>query len=150
MYKAKIAGVGHYVPENIVTNNDLALLMDTDDEWIRERTGIEERRWVKEGDGNTAATMGIKAARMLFHKQVEPNDIEHIVFATISPDYYFQVAVSSSRSFGHTHCRCHRCVRRSGFIYALSVGNAFVQTGMYKHVVVASELQSPFLDKTTR
>ncbi len=69
MYTAKIAGAGHYVPENIVTNNDLALLMDTDDEWIRERTGIEERRWVKEGDGIPPLLWVLKQPRMLFHKQ---------------------------------------------------------------------------------
>ncbi len=154
MYKAKVAGVGHYVPENIVSNNDLAQLMDTDDEWIRERTGIEERRWVKEGDGNTAATMGIKAAQMAITQAgLEPNDIGHIVFATISPDYYFPgCGVQVQEALG-IHTAGATDVRNacSGFIYALSVGNAFVKTGMYEHVlVVASELQSPFLDKTTR
>ena len=63
MHTAKISGTGHYVPERIVTNEYLSTLMETNDEWITERTGIRERRWVEEGDGNTAATMGIKAAR---------------------------------------------------------------------------------------
>ena len=90
MHRARITGVGHYVPENIVTNDDLSKFMDTNNEWIRERTGIEERRWVKEGDGNTAATMGIKAATMAIENAgLTKDDIDHIVFATISPDYYF-------------------------------------------------------------
>ena len=63
MYTAKISGTGHFVPERIITNDYLSTLMDTNDEWITERTGIRERRWVEEGDGNTAATMGIKAAK---------------------------------------------------------------------------------------
>ena len=90
MYTAKISGTGHYVPERIITNDYLSTLMDTNDEWITERTGIRERRWVEEGDGNTAATMGIKAAKKAIEVAgLEPNDIDHIVFATISPDYYF-------------------------------------------------------------
>ena len=64
MYKSVIAGMGHFVPDNIVKNDDLAQLMETNDEWITERTGIKERRWVVEGDGNTASTMGTKAALM--------------------------------------------------------------------------------------
>ena len=62
MYNSKITGMGHYVPENIVTNNDLSQLMDTTDEWIQERTGINQRRWTVKGDGNTTFSMGLKAA----------------------------------------------------------------------------------------
>lgn len=154
MHTAKISGTGHYVPERIVTNEYLSTLMDTTDEWITERTGIRERRWVQEGDGNTAATMGIKAARNAIKVAgIEPEQIGHIVFATISPDYYFPgCGVQVQEALG-IHTAGATDVRNacSGFIYALSVGNAFVQTGMYEHVlVVASELQSPFLDKTTR
>ncbi|MDG1655544.1 MAG: beta-ketoacyl-ACP synthase 3, partial [Schleiferiaceae bacterium] len=154
MYTAKISGTGHYVPERIVTNEYLSTLMETNDEWITERTGIRERRWVEKGDGNTAATMGIKAARNAIEVAgIEPAEIGHIVFATISPDYYFPgCGVQVQEALG-IHTAGATDVRNacSGFIYALSVGNAFVQTGMYEHVlVVASELQSPFLDKTTR
>ena len=63
MYNAKIAGLGYYVPENVVTNDDLSKLMDTNDTWIRERTGIQERRHITKGDGNTTAVMGIKAGK---------------------------------------------------------------------------------------
>ena len=76
MYTAKISGTGHYVPERIVTNEHLSTLMDTTDEWITERTGIRERRWVEKGDGNTAATMGVKAARNAIEAAgIEPADI---------------------------------------------------------------------------
>lgn len=154
MYTAKIAGAGHYVPERVVTNDYLSTLMDTNDEWITERTGIKERRWVTEGDGNTAATMGIKAAKMaLANAGLEANDIDHIVFATISPDFYFPGCGVQVQEALDIHTAGATDVRNacSGFIYALSIANAFVQTGMYKNVlVVASELQSPFLDKTTR
>jgi len=85
MYTAKISGTGHYVPEHVITNDYLSTLMDTNDEWITERTGIKERRWVEEGDGNTAATMGIKAARKAiedisssrpFHRIIISLDVE--------------------------------------------------------------------------
>ena len=154
MYTAKISGVGHYVPERIVTNDDLSKLMDTNDEWITERTGIKERRWVEAGDGNTAATMGVKAARKaLAHAGMEPSEIDHIVFATISPDYYFPGCGVQVQEALDIHTAGATDVRNacSGFIYALSIATAFVQSGMHKNVlVVASELQSPFLDKTTR
>ena len=154
MYTAKISGAGHYVPERIVTNDYLSTIIDTNDEWIIERTGIRERRWVKEGDGNTAATMGTKAARKAIAAAgIEATEIGHIVFATISPDYYFPgcgVQVQEALdigTIGATDIR-NAC---SGFIYAMSIANAFVKSGMHEHVlVVASELQSPFLDKTTR
>ena len=63
MYKSKITGVGHYVPENVVTNHDLSKLMDTNDAWIQERTGIKERRHIKKGDGNSTSVMGVKASK---------------------------------------------------------------------------------------
>ena len=154
MYTAKISGAGHYVPERIVTNDYLSTIIDTNDEWITERTGIRERRWVQEGDGNTAATMGTKAARKAIAAAgIEATEIGHIVFATISPDYYFPgcgVQVQEALdigTIGATDIR-NAC---SGFIYAMSIANAFVKSGMHEHVlVVASELQSPFIDKTTR
>lgn len=154
MHRARITGVGHFVPENIVTNDDLSTFMDTNDEWILERTGIQERRWIKEGDGNTAATMGIKAAKKAIENAgLTKDDIDHIVFATISPDYYFPgcgVQVQEALEMGTVGATDIRNAC-SGFIYATSIANAFVQSGMYENVlVVASELQSPFLDKTTR
>ena len=90
MYQSKISGLGYYVPENIVTNDDLSKIIDTNDEWIQERTGIKERRHVIKGSGETTATMGIKAAQIAIERAgVAKEDIDFIVFATISPDYYF-------------------------------------------------------------
>ena len=88
MFHSKISGLGMYVPENLVTNADLEKLMDTNNEWIIERTGIEERRHIKKGDGNTTASMGMKAAKKALDRaQIEASDIELILFATLSPDY---------------------------------------------------------------
>ena len=90
MYQSKIAGLGSYVPDNVVTNDDLSKLMDTNDAWIQERTGIEERRHIKKGDGNSTAIMGVKAAKIALERaKISKDDIELIVFATLSPDYYF-------------------------------------------------------------
>jgi 3-oxoacyl-[acyl-carrier-protein] synthase-3 len=154
MYKSTIAGVGHYVPETAVTNNDLAKFIDTTDEWIVERTGINERRWVVEGDGNTTSAMGLKASQMaLDNAGVSKDDIDFIVFATLSPDYYFPgPGVLLQRDLGIKEVGAldvrNQC---SGFVYALSVADQFVKTGMYKTIlVVGAELHSPGLDKTTR
>ncbi|PIX07607.1 MAG: 3-oxoacyl-ACP synthase, partial [Flavobacteriales bacterium CG_4_8_14_3_um_filter_35_10] len=90
MYNSKISGLGYYVPENVVTNDDLSKMMDTNDAWIQERTGIKERRWIKEGSEDTSAVMGAKAARIAIKRAgLEPKDIDFVVFATLSPDMYF-------------------------------------------------------------
>jgi len=154
MYKSKIIGLGKYVPENIVTNDDLTKYMDTNDAWIRERTGIEERRWAVSGDGNTAATMGVKASKIALERAgLTPKDIDFIVFATLSPDYYFpgsgvQVQeLLGCDTIGALDVR-NQC---SGFVYALTTADQFIKTGMYKNIlVIGSELQSPGIDLSTR
>lgn len=154
MYNSKIIGLGKYVPDNVVTNNDLSKMMDTNDEWITERTGIKERRWVKEGDGDTTATMGVKAAKIAIERAgIDKNDIDFIIFATLSPDMYFPgpgVQVQHAldiKTVGALDVR-NQC---SGFVYAISVADNFIKTGMYKNVlVIGSELHSHGLDKTTR
>ncbi|GGW71125.1 3-oxoacyl-[acyl-carrier-protein] synthase-3 [Winogradskyella epiphytica] len=154
MYNSKIIGLGKYVPDNIVTNHDLSKMMDTNDEWIQERTGIKERRWVKKGSGDTTATMGVKAAKIAIERSgIDKDDIDFIVFATLSPDMYFPgpgVQVQQAldiKTIGALDVR-NQC---SGFIYALSVADNFIKTGMYKNIlVIGSELHSHGLDKTTR
>ncbi|MBT3871051.1 MAG: 3-oxoacyl-ACP synthase, partial [Flavobacteriaceae bacterium] len=90
MYTSRISGLGHFVPENIVTNEDLSKLMDTNDEWIQERTGIKERRWIEKGSDETSASMGAKAAKIAIAKAgIDKDDIDFIIFATLSPDMYF-------------------------------------------------------------
>ena len=89
MQKTKIAGIGMYVPSNVVTNNDLLKYMDTSDEWIQERTGIKERRYA-DRTGETTTTMGVEAAKVAIERAgITAQDIDFIIFATLSPDYYF-------------------------------------------------------------
>jgi len=154
MYQTKIAGLGKYVPENVVTNDDLSKLMETNDEWITERTGIKERRHIKKGDGNTTATMGVKAAKIALERaDISKDDIDLIVFATLSPDYYFPgCGVQVQEMLEIETCPAldvrNQC---SGFIYAISVADQFIKTGMYKNVlVIGSENHSGGLDFTTR
>jgi len=154
MYQTKIAGLGKYVPENVVTNDDLSKLMDTNDEWITERTGIKERRHIKKGDGNTTATMGVKAAKVAIERSgISKDDIDLIVFATLSPDYYFPgCGVQVQEMLEIDTCPAldvrNQC---SGFIYAVSVADQFIKTGMYKNVlVIGSENHSGGLDFTDR
>ena len=154
MHHSKISGLGYFVPENIVTNDDLSKIIETNDEWIQERTGIQERRHVVKGSGETTTTMGVKAAKIAIERSgVAKEDIDFIVFATISPDYYFPgpgVALQKElglKTIGALDIR-NQC---SGFIYALSVADQYIKTGMYKNIlIVGSELQSIGLDMTTR
>jgi len=143
-----------YVPENIVTNDDLSKMMDTSSDWIIERTGIEERRHIKKGDGNSTATMGVKAAKIAIERAgIAINDIELILFATLSPDYYFPGSgVIVQEELGIPTCPAMDIrTQCSGFVYALSTADQFVKTGMYKNVlVIGSENQSGGLDMTTR
>ena len=147
-----IAGVGHYVPSRVVKNSELEPMMNTSDAWIQERTGIQERRWFEEGK-DTTANMGANASRMALEMAgVAANDVQLIDFATLSPDYFFPGSgVLLQRELGMTNNCPALDVRNqcSGFIYALSVGDQFIRTGMYDTVlVVGSEIHSSGLDKS--
>lgn len=153
MYHSKISGLGFYVPDNVVTNDDLSKLMDTNDAWIQERTGIKERRHIIRGE-DTTTSMGVKAAKVAIERAgVAYEDIDFIVFATISPDFYFPgPGVSLQKELGLKTIGAldirNQC---SGFIYALSIADQYIKTGMYKNIlVVASEVQSLGLDMTDR
>lgn len=154
MYNSKIIGLGHYVPETVVTNDDLSKIMDTDDAWIQERTGIKERRWIAEGSDDTSAVMGAKAAKIAMERAgVTSKDIDFIVFATLSPDYYFpgcgvQIQeMLEMDTIGAIDIR-NQC---TGFVYAISTADQFIKTGMYKNIlVIGAEFHSNGLDKTTR
>lgn len=154
MHASKIISVGYYVPENVVTNNDLEKLIDTTDAWIVERTGIHERRHIKKGDGNTTSKMGVKAAQSALDKiGMSADELDMIVFATLSPTLYFpgggvevQEALTT-RTIPALDVR-NQC---SGFVYGLSVADQFIKTGMYKNIlVIGSENHSGGLDMTTR
>lgn len=151
MKKSRIIGVGHYVPENIVTNADLEKVMNTTNDWIVERTGIEERRWFNP-DKDTVSNMATKASKMALERaQLDVKEIDFIVFATITPDYFFPGSgVLLQRELGLQGIGAldirNAC---SGFIYALSIADQFIKTGMYKNIlVVGSEIQSSALDKS--
>lgn len=154
MYNSKIAGLGYYVPENVVTNDDLSKVMDTNDAWIQERTGIKERRHVVKGDGDTTTAMGVKAAKIAIERAgIDKDDIDFIVFATLSPDYYFPgpgVLVQRDlgiKTVGALDVR-NQC---SGFVYGISVADQYIKSGMYQNIlVIGSELHSQGLDMTTR
>ena len=142
-----------YVPKDVYTNNDLTRYMDTNDAWIQERTGIKERRYAKRLD-ETTTTMGIEAATTAIERAgIAPQDIDFIIFATLSPDYYFPgcgVLVQREmkmKEVGALDIR-NQC---SGFLYALSVGDQFIRGGMYKNIlVIGSEKHSFGLDFSTR
>ena len=153
MTRSKIAGIGMYVPKNVFTNDDLKKYMDTSDEWIQERTGIKERRYA-DRTGETTTTMGVEAATIAIERAgTTAQDIDFIVFATICPDYYFPGCgvllqrAMQMKEIGALDVR-NQC---SGFLYALSVADQFIKTGMYKNIlVVASEKHSFGLDFSTR
>lgn len=153
MYHSKISGLGYYVPENVVTNDDLSKIMETNDAWIQERTGIQERRHVIRGE-DTTTSMGVKAAKIAIERSgVAKEAIDFVIFATLSPDYYFPgpgVLVQRDlglKTVGALDVR-NQC---SGFVYAISVADQFIKTGMYKNIlVIGSEVHSTGLDMTTR
>jgi 3-oxoacyl-[acyl-carrier-protein] synthase-3 len=153
MPRSKIAGIGMYVPSNVVTNNDLTQYMDTNDEWIQERTGIKERRYAHRTE-ETTTTMAVEAAKIAIERAgTTARDIDFIVFATLSPDYYFPGCgvmlqrAMQMKEVGALDVR-NQC---SGFLYALSVADQFIKTGMYKNIlVIGAEKHSFGLDFTTR
>ncbi|UCS93078.1 ketoacyl-ACP synthase III [Echinicola marina] len=152
MKKSRIAGVGHYVPDNIITNDDLTKIMDTSDEWIVERTGIKQRRWFTPGK-DTVANMSAKASKMAVERAgIDMKEIDFIIFATSTPDYFAPgngVLVQRElglQGIGALDIR-NAC---SGFLYGLSVADQFIKTGMYKNILlIGAEIQSSALDKST-
>ncbi len=151
MPRSIIAGIGYYVPENVVTNDDLAKQMDTSDQWIRERSGIEQRRYFTPGK-DTSANMGARAAEMAIERaDLTNDDIDFIIFATLNPDYMFPGSgVLLQREMGMNKREIAALDIRaqcSGFVYGLSVADQFIRTGMYKNILlVGAEIHSSGLD----
>lgn len=152
MPRTAFAGTGFYVPDRVVTNADLTRLMDTSEEWIIERTGIRERRWVPEG--MSGAEMARRAADMALEDAgADPEDLDAIILGTLSPDHFFPgTGVFLQRELGVTgipaldiRAQC------SGFVYGLSVADAWIRSGQYGTILlVGVEIQSTGLDLSTR
>ena len=148
MPRSAIVGTGFHVPDRVVTNDELTRYMETSDEWIRERSGIEERRWIE--PGTTGAQMAAEASRMALDEAgLEPGDLDAIVLATLSPDHFFPgTGVFLQRELGASgipaidlRAQC------SGFVYGLSVADAFIRSQQYRTILlVGVEIQSTGLN----
>lgn len=155
MKRAKIAGLGYYVPSRVMTNDDLSQIMNTSDEWIQERTGIQERRYIVPGE-DTGANMAAKASRIAIERAgITPEDIDFIILATLSPDMDFPgTGVLLQRELGlHTKGIPALDIRNqcSGFVYGLSIADQFIRTGMYKNILlVGTEIHSTGLEFSDR
>ncbi|MBE0481391.1 MAG: ketoacyl-ACP synthase III, partial [Dehalococcoidia bacterium] len=150
MIRSRILGVGRYLPERRVTNFDLEKMFETSDQWIQQRSGIVERRFADEGV--YCSDLAVEATRdALRNAGMEVQDIDFMIFATLSPDHHFPgTGVYLQKKLGLTEIGCmdirNQC---SGFIYSLAVADAFVRIGMYKRVlVVGSEVHSSALNFT--
>jgi len=152
MIRARILGVGRYLPERRVTNFDLMRMFDTSDEWIQQRTGIVERRYADEGV--SCSDLALEATRdALKNAGLRAQDLDFIIFATLSPDHHFPGSgCNLQRKLGLPEVGCldvrNQC---SGFLYSLAVADAFVRIGMYRRVlVVGAEVHSSALSFTNQ
>jgi len=154
MRRSTVLGTGHYVPDRVVTNDDLAKLMDTSDEWIQQRSGIKERRFAEEGVG--PSHMGAKAAeRALEMAGLKASDIDCIVFGTLSPDLQFPgggVLVQHLLGISDTHIPCfdlrNQC---SGYLYGMQLADSFIRNGTYDKVLICgAEKHSAALEMSDR
>jgi 3-oxoacyl-[acyl-carrier-protein] synthase-3 len=158
MSRAAIIGTGFYVPDNVVTNDDLSRMMDTSDEWITERSGIKERRWLPIGpDGHTVMTgaeMGAAAGRMAMEAaNLTPADIDQVIFATLNPDVFFPgngvfiEDLLGLKTAGAMDIR-NQC---TGFVYGLAAADGFIRAGTAQTVLlIGGEVQSSALETTNR
>lgn len=153
MKYAKLSGWGFYVPERVVTNAELETYMDTSDEWIQERSGIKERRFFEPGK-DTVSSMAAEAAKQAIENAgIVAEDIDMIVMATLSSDYYFPgPGVLLQRLLGLKNIPAFDIRQQcSGFIYGLSLAEQYIKTGTYKNVLlVGSEVQSGILEMSDR
>jgi len=153
MNYSRITGLGFYVPKTVVSNQDLEKLMDTSDDWIKERSGIEKRHFFTEGE-DTVSKMGVRASEIALERAgLSPKDIDFIVFATLSPDYNFPgsgVLLQRELDFDEVGALDVR-TQCTGFIYGLSVADQFIRSGMYENIlVVGAEIQSNILETSDR
>jgi len=152
MRGSRIVGMGHCVPDRVVTNDDLASFLDTSNEWIVKRTGIEERRWV-EGDVGTADLAFEATKEALKEASMEAGDLDMIIFATLSPDITFPGSSCILQKMLGIPGIATLDIRNqcTGFVYGMSIADQFIKTGMMNNVlVVGAEIHSSGLDMTDR
>jgi len=151
--RAKITGVGHYVPDYVLTNKELETMVDTDDDWIRSRTGITERRILKDPDKATSFMATNAAKEALKDAGVDAEEIDVIILATVTPDYFFpataalvQKRIGAKNAYGFDlSAAC------SGFLFALSTGSGMIEAGRAKKVlVIGADKMSSIIDYTDR
>jgi 3-oxoacyl-[acyl-carrier-protein] synthase-3 len=151
MIRTEVVSTGFHVPERVITNNELTQWMETSDEWIRQRSGIAERRWVDGGVGSSDLAL-VAAEQALERAGLQASDLDCVVLATLSPDVYFPGSgVFLQRKLGVKNIPCldvrNQC---SGFIYGLSVADAWIRTGTYERILlVGTEVHSTGLEKST-
>jgi 3-oxoacyl-[acyl-carrier-protein] synthase III len=154
MKKMKIRGTGRYLPERVVTNHDLTRWMETSDEWIQQRTGIVERRWVREEGGVGSADLALEAAKIALDRAGwTPGDLDLIIFATLSPDLFFpgsgcllqdKLGLSSTPALDIRQ----QC---TGFLYGMQIADAYIKSGYANKILLAgAEVHSTGLDRSTR
>lgn len=154
MKRAVIRGTGRAIPSRLVTNDDLAKIMDTSDEWIQQRTGIKQRYWIPEGETIGASDLGLEASHKALEKAGwKPEDIDFIIFATLSPDIFFpgsgcllqtKLGLTSTPALDIRQ----QC---TGFLYSLATADAYIKSGLAEKIlIVGAEVHSTGLDKTTR
>ncbi|MEH0020041.1 MAG: beta-ketoacyl-ACP synthase III [Desulfobacter sp.] len=154
MKKSLIKGTGKFLPPNVVTNNDLTAIMDTSDEWIRQRTGIRQRHWITEEDACGSSDLGTEAAKMALDAAGwTPEDLDFIIFATLSPDIMFPGGgCLLARNLGLTTTPAldirQQC---TGFLYGFATADAYIKAGLAEKILlVGAEVHSSGLDKSTR
>jgi 3-oxoacyl-[acyl-carrier-protein] synthase III len=149
MPSTEFISTGYYVPDRVLTNDDLTEWWDTSDEWIRERTGIERRHWVRPGE-QAGSDLAVEASRIALDRAgMQPTDLDCIIYATLSPDYFFPGGgVYLQRKLGVPGIPAldirNQC---TGFVYGLSIADAWIRAGAYKRVLlVGSEVHSTGMD----
>ncbi|MFO7494120.1 MAG: beta-ketoacyl-ACP synthase III [Desulfobacterales bacterium] len=152
--KTIIKGTGRYVPPRVVTNTDLTRWMETSDEWIRQRTGIEQRHWIPEEGGVGASDLGLEAAKIALGRAGwRPTDIDLIIFGTLSPDIFFPgpgCLLQHKLGLSETPALDIR-QQCSAFLYGLAMADAFIRSGLYQRILfVGGEVHSTCLDISTR
>ena len=154
MKKMVMKGIGRYLAERVVTNDDLTKIMDTSDEWIQQRTGIEERRWIPEGSNLGSSDLGLEASKIALSRAGwEPEDLDLIIFATLSPDLFFPGSGCLLQSKLGLKSTPAIDIRQqcTGFLYGMEIADAYIKSGYASRIlVVGAEVHSTGLEMATR